>query len=223
MIYVWQNRSKELPAKIARIQGTQLAEAYRRNIEQLKIKGMYKDVLENVSIAADIVNQCLDLYGCDAKLVEVAVNIISTASSVLRKDAKTNEFAENIAKYWDNNQLFRKCAGARINTLRHFQRNPALAAFFPRTAETIKAAEPDQGITKGQHSGTIQRLVDQEPNPYGFILCEELGSVYFNRRSLFDNTDWDFVKQGLGVNFDIIATKKPYLPRAIKLRLDSRE
>jgi len=226
MMYVWENRSKELPARVGRIQGTQLAEAYRRNIEHLKMKEMLEDVVENFSIAANVVDECTNSYGWDGMLVELAVHLISTVESVLKHNDKQNERALEIAKRWDNNSTFRKCIEHRRDTVQHFVRNPDLADYFPRVAaalSTTQRKEPGQSITKGHYSGTIQLLADRMPNPYGFVSCEELGSVYFNSRSLLSEDDWHLLKKGISVNFDIIATEKPYNPRAIRLQLDLRE
>ena len=226
MKHVWENRSKELPARIGRIQGTQLAEAHRRNIEQLKMKGMPKDVVENFFIAAKVVDECIGSYSCDGKLAEEAVNLVRTAGSVLEIDDKAHKRAVVIAKRWDSNEVFKICTKQRRNTLSHFKRNPNLAYYFPCVAEILHAAEqtePGQSITKGHYSGTIRTLVHRQDNPYGFISCEELDSVYFNRHSLSNESDWDLIERGISVNFDIITTKAPYKPQAINLQLDFEE
>jgi LuxR family glucitol operon transcriptional activator len=226
MMYVWENRSKKLPATIGRIQGTQLAEAYRRSIEQLKMKGMAEDVIGNFSMAANVIGECINSYGCDDKLVEIAVHLFSTVESVLKHNGEQNERALEIAKRWDNNSAFRTCVAHRSDTLQHFARNPDLADYFPRVATTLSTTqqtEPGQSITKGHYSGTIHTFVQRQPNPYGFVSCEELGSVYFNAHSLVNASDWHLLKEGISVNFDIIATKKPYSPCAIRLQLDFRE
>jgi tetratricopeptide (TPR) repeat protein len=226
MMQVWGNRSKELPARIGRIQGTQLAEAYRRNIEQLKVKGMHKDVVENFSAAAAVVDDCINLYGCDGKLVEVAIDLVSTAKSVLEYSDEQNERALEVAKRWDNDRTFRTYIERRSDALRHLARNPDLADYFPRSAKilpTTQRTNLGQSITRGHYLGTISSLIGRQLNPYGFISCEELGSVYFNSQSLLNGSDWHLLEQGISVNFDIIATEKPYSPRAIRLQLDFRE
>lgn len=224
MKYVWENRSKELPARVGRIQGTQLAEAYRRNVELLKMKGMPQDALENFLIGVDIVDECLNLYGCDAKLVEVAVNLMATTWSVLKHDDKANEHAVEIGNRLDTNKSFIMHAKGHRATLQHFIRNADLAKYFPRVADMMVTAdkpEPDQNIPKGDYSGTIQTLVQRKDTPYGFISCDELGSVYFNKQSLVNETNWELLKRGIRVNFDIVVAKKPFITRAIKLQLDS--
>ena len=226
MINVWENRSKKLPARIGRIQGTQLAECYRRNIEQLKMKGIAEDVIENFSMAANVIDECINSYGCDGKLVEIAVHLISTVKSVLKHNDAQNERALEIAKRWDNNNAFRTCIEHSSDTLQHFVRNPDLADYFPRVATALSTTprkQPGQSITNGHYSGTIHTLVQRQPNPYGFVSCEELGSVYFNEHSLVNASDWHLLKEDISVNFDIIATKKPYNPRATRLQLDFRE
>jgi len=226
MMYVWENRSKKLPARIGRIQGTQLAECYRRNIEQLKMKGMAEDIIGNFSMAANVICECINSYGCDGKLVEIAVHLISTVESVLKHNDEQNERALEIAKRWDNNSAFRACIEHRSDTLQHFVRTPDLADYFPRIATTLSTTqrtEPGQSITKGHYSGTIHTLVQRQPNPFGFVSCEELGPVYFNEHSLVNANAWHLLNKGISVNFDIIATEKPYSPRAIRLQLDFRE
>lgn len=226
MKYVWENRSQKLPARIGRIQGTQVAECYRRNIEQLKMKEMDEDVIENFSMATNVIDECINSYGCDGKLVETAVDLISTVESVLRHDTEQNERALEITKRWDNNNRFRTCIEHRSDTLQHFERNRSLADYFPRAATALSATqqnEPSQIITKGHYSGTIHALVQRGSNPYGFISCEGLGSIYFNKHSLVNASDWQLLKENISVNFDIIATKEPYRPRAIRLQLDVKE
>ena len=226
MRYVWENRSQRLPATIGRIQGTQLAECYRRNIEQLKMKEMAEDIIGNFSMATNVIDECINSYGCDDKLVEIAVHLISTAESVLQHNDEQNERALEIAKRWDNNSRFRKCIEHRSDTLQHFERNPGLVDYFPRVATalfTTQQKEPGQSITKGHYSGTIHALVQRQSNPYGFVSCEELGSVYFNKHSLVNASDWHLLKEDISVNFDIIATKEPYRPWAIRLQLDFKE
>ena len=226
MTYVWENRSQKLPARIGRIQGTQLAEAYRRNIEQLKMKGMVEDVIGNFSMAANVIGECINSYGCDGKLVEIAIHLISTVESVLKHNDEQNELALEIAKRWDNNSAFRTCIEHRSDTLQHFVRNPDLADYFPRSAKilpTTQRTNLGQSITRGHYSGTISSLIGRQLNPYGFISCEELGSVYFNSQSLLNESDWHLLKEDISVNFDISATKKPYSPLAIRLQLDFRE
>ena len=65
---VWENRTNSIPARIGRIQGTQLAEAYRRNIEQMLAKENTKDVFEEYLIATNIISECVSSYGCDGIL-----------------------------------------------------------------------------------------------------------------------------------------------------------
>lgn len=225
MRHVWENRSKQLPARVGRIQGTQLAEAYRRNIESLKMKAMPEDVIENFFMAANVIDECINSYGYDGKLVEVAVHVMSTVKSVVEHNRKENERAAELAKRWDNNKTFRRYAEQRGDTVQHFGRHPDLAGYFPRIAEMllpIEGTEPAQSTTKGYYSGTIHAVYRRQPS-FGFISCEELGSVYFNRHSLANEYDWNSVKPGIKGDFDIIATKAPYSPRAINLQLDFRE
>lgn len=224
MKYVWDNRSKELPARVSRIQGTQLAEAYRRDIESLRVKEMPTDALENFSAGTGIVDECLNLYGCDGKLVDVAIDLVGTALSVLKDHDKAAKHAAEVGKRWENSDSFMAHAKGREDIVGHFMRTPDLTKYFPLLADVLLASdrsERGQRIPKGDYSGTIEGLVQRRDAPYGFISCDQLGSVYFSKQSLLNETDWGTLTKGTKVKFDIVSAEKPFKPRAISLRLDS--
>lgn len=164
----------------------------------------------------------MDQYYCDAKLAEVSVNIFGTSGNILKMEGETNQRAMEISNGWDSNVSFQKCALLREDTFQHFQRNIALNDYFPLTADLLtkeKGLQPFQGLNLRGHSGTIRRMVKRPSAPYGFISSAELGDVYFNQQSFAAENEWDRIEQGIQVEFDIIATSKPYKPRAINLRI----
>ncbi|MFC1865711.1 NB-ARC domain-containing protein [Chloroflexota bacterium] len=216
MLGVWNNRSDKTPAKYNRIHGTQLVEAYRRDIEQLQMKGLTTTVLEHVAFAMEIVNECLRLYGCDYKLVEVAVDIIYTAFKDIENNDKAKKQALSIIKNWEANEQFRKCLQLSSEIPQNFKRSPKLSKYFPYVSQWLLSRED---LAEGRHSGTIQRIVNRKSLPYGFIDCQELGQVYFNQKSLASEDEWGFLSKGVSINFDIVAMEAPFAPIATRIKL----
>jgi len=214
MTFVWNNRSKELPAKVHRIQGTQLAEAYRRNMEQLIMKSMFKDIGDTLHEAVNVVTECMELYGCDAKLVEVAINLIATSAHTLDTDEELHKYATAITKKWDSNKNFQK--HAEQYGRQHFERVD-IDDYFPQIAGLLKIERSNKQVS---YSGIIYSIVNRDMESYGFISCDRLGEVYFNKKSLLDGFDWNLLKEGSKIKFDIILSKAPYKPRAIKMQLE---
>jgi hypothetical protein len=116
-------------------------------------------------------------------------------------------------------------AKGRRDITRHFMRNPELVKYFPLLGDrlvTSDEGESSQRILQGDYSGAVQKLVQRVAAPYGFMSCGPLGSVYFNEQSLLDETNWGLLTKGTKVNFDVVFSREPFVPRAINLQVDSR-
>lgn len=218
---VWENRTNSIPARIGRIQGTQLAEAYRRNIEQMLAKGNTKDVFEEYLLATNIISECVSSYGCDGILVELAVHVLDTVSSVIESDENLKQKAKEITDGWETNKLFIQCAQYRRNTSRHFIYNKKLEYYFPLTSLMLLKGQEEGILYQGQYSGTIKTIINRSFKPYGFISSKDFGDIFFNEQSLLNRNDWDVLKENVRIHFDKTDEKPPLLPRAVRISIDN--
>lgn len=213
---VWINRSSDLPIRVGRAQGTQLADAYRRRGEQLLSLGRVSEAVEVLSKSADTIDETMRAYEYDRKLVETAVNIIATVVGRVGRDIIDEYPIIRLARKWDENRRFRVCAEGYYRTLRHFERTPVLEEFLPKVANIVKTSEFMKFYT-----GTIEEVVREKA--FGYITSDMLGKVHFSQSSLVDTSQWLELQTGKAVKFQIIPggrhKGRKALPHAVQMEI----
>jgi LuxR family glucitol operon transcriptional activator len=214
LLAVWSNRSKNLPLAIGRTQGTQLVDAYHRQAEQKLLLGNEPEAIADCLDAARIMSEAIEDYGYDDTLVETAVNLIRCIAGQAYQTDTLLQPLRDITSKWDSTAEFRKHAIGLRKTVEHFQKNPALGMFFPVTSKELRTL----GYSK-KYTGRIDIVVPTKY--YGFINCDDLGRVHFNRSSLFDQSVWPQLKSKDIVLFEVIVPRgEDKLPHAVKLELE---
>ena len=218
---VWANRSKNLPVNVGLAQGTQLADAHRRQAEQMLLLGKYPEAIDSCVNAAKIITEAIEDFGYDRTLVETAVDIVTcTAKYIDQVDIVGGQVLREIVQKWDASAKFRKHVVNFHKTLQYFERNPELENLFPITSKELRSL----GYIK-QYAGKIDFIV-LEKN-YGFINCEDLGRVHFSKSSLVDQRVWPELKVEDSVIFGVVAPrvvalkKEDSLPHAVNLKPDT--
>lgn len=207
---VWNSRSPDIPIQVGRTQGTQLAEAYRRQGEKLFSIGERSEATKYCQKAIEIIDGVIKTYKCDRAVVESVVNIITCATGRM-EDGNTENYLREKAEEWDKNVEFRKFATEYQKTSQHFQRNKDLKVWFP----TIHKEMESLGIFK-RYIGEIDFLVYAEN--YGFINCKDTGRVHISKNSLVNHSMWAELQKGDPVTFGIILpSRRESLPHGINL------
>jgi LuxR family glucitol operon transcriptional activator len=212
---VWSNRSKNLPVKVGLTQGTQLADAHRRQAEQMLSLGEHSEAMASCLQAAKIIDEAVEDYGYDRALVETAVEIVMCMAGHINQVGVVGQALKEVAQKWDANAEFRRHVVSVHKTLEHFRRNPDLVNLFPIISNELRSL----GYVK-RYTGKIQFVVTIEG--YGFIICDDLGRVHFNKSSLVDQSIWPKLKAEAIVIFGVIVPKEESrLPHAVNLELDT--
>jgi len=217
---VWANRSRSLPANVGLAQGTQLAEAHRRQAEEMLSLGNHREVIDSSVKAARTVAEAIRDYGHDRILVETAVNILGPIARHVDQVSIDGQTLREIAQKWDASAKFRKYAVEFGRTVRHFQKNPDLGKLFPSISSELLSLGFVKQYTGQQYMGKIHFVASQ--SLYGFINCNDLGSVHFARTSLVDQSMWPALKAGDGVVFEVVTPRqKDKRPHAVNLKPDT--
>lgn len=210
---VWGSRSEDLPVQVGRTQGTQLADAYRRQAEQMLSLGKSAEAIASCAHAVEVIGEAIDNYGCDPALVEMAVNTIRCIAGQLVQADTVQLSLMDMARRWDASVEFRGHAVGFHKTLEHFRRNPALENLFPIVAGELRSL----GHVR-RYTGRVDFVVSREG--YGFIDCKDLGRVHFNKSSLANQRVWPELEAEDVVIFGVVVPReKDRLPHAVNLEL----
>ena len=191
--FVWFRRELNQSQYDRKVQGTQYAEALRRYIEQLTAQGKGEDAGDAILKGIHIVEQTAADCGWDNKLAEVAIRLLAEIIDDPNVSAELGQQLVDVATKWDSIDAFvRSCNLQRA--LEEFARHTCLAEAMPNCSRALGADH------KTRYYGTVNRLLDG----YGFIECDELGSVHMQASSLVQRDGWPLLIVGQSVSFAII-------------------
>ena len=212
---VWNSRSKSIPVKVGITQGTQLAEAHRRQAEQTVLLGKLPEAVASCRHAATIIDEAVKDYGYDLQLVDTAVNVLRCIAGKVDQGGDHQQPLQETAGRWDSSAEFRRHAIGADRVCDHFRKNPALQSLFPIIAGELRS----MGQIR-RYTGSIHQI-----NPryeYGFINSSELGRVHFRRSSLVDQSVWPQLKEDDAVVFAVVVPRdSSKLPHAVSLEVDA--
>ncbi len=206
--YVWNSAGSHLPNRIRRVQGTQLADALRRRVEQLRTLGRMPEAEEQAKKGTRVVNETAEAWGWDWKLAEVGVNLIN---EILGRsdpsDESKSEFLE-VVTTWESGGQVRMALGTNRKhheLLDHVKDRLGITA---KDAGSIANHEERQ-----THSGVIKVI-----RPYfGFIQTQSLGDIHMNPLSLVDPRVWHDLQTDQQVAFNVVFGERQ--PHATDLEL----
>lgn len=212
---VWNSRSKNLPVKVGLSQGTQLADAYHRQAEQMLSLGKDTEAIASCSDAAKIIDEAVKDYGYDRALVETAVNLLRCIAGQVDQAGSGQQSLWEVARKWDVSAEFRRHVIGFDKAVEHFRKNPALENLFPVISGELRS----MGYVK-RYTGRIYSIVPT--HEYGFINCSDLGRVHFRKSSLVDQSVWPELKENDAVVFGLaVPQDQTKSPHAVNLELDT--
>ena len=202
---VWEDRSSDIPSRIVRTQGTQLANAYRRRGAQQFSRGNKQEAINELVEACKIVTTTISDFGCDEKLVEEALNIFTTFTMQVWEDDVALQNMKGIASIWDKHKEFQRYVFNYWRAVLLFHQNPRLGEMFPIISKKIPAS-PENAK---HYIGTVKNI--NRGQFFGFVNCTELNDVHFNKFSFIEPGEWDGLNIGDQLEFQVIGqTKGPH-------------
>lgn len=212
---VWSSRTDDLPTHVGRTQGTQLADAHRRHAEQMLSLGKDPEAIQSCVRGAKVVDEAMADYGCDDRLAETAVNIVSSVAGHAERPDAVQAALAGLTARWDTSSEFRRHVIGYQKAVEHFQRNPRLQSLFPAIAGELQGL----GFVR-KYTGTVLYTVPKRG--FGIIHCAELGRIYFDQTSLVDRGVWSMIGSGDALVFAVVVPRRTdLLPRAVDAELNT--
>lgn len=196
--FVWTSKERNQSQYDRIVQGTQYADAYRRYVEQLTGQGKRNEVEEATLAGVRIVEETAADCGWDNKLAQVAIKLLGETIDHPNASPEFRRQLVEVATKWDATNAFVRCCNLQ-RTLDEFTRHGSLTEYMPNSSRTILSADG-----KPRFHGTVNRLLGSLMAGFGFITCNELGSVHMQATSLIQPDSWSLLKVGQPVSFSVV-------------------
>lgn len=196
--------------------GTQLVDAYRRQLEYLYKKETSQNEAAAVAVCAfrktsEVAKEC----GWNGNLVEKALDLIDEISNPNFGESVAESLMTSYVSKWDSSQDFlnqvpniRDRARKRLNIRIRFRE---IAKAIPNTSKMVENLH-----TLPRVSGVVEYI--HQDRSFGKIrTTTEFEDVYMTRGSFRHPREWETLETGQRVSFSVVRAVKG--PRAIKVEL----
>ena len=177
---IWEEHLPQKSDLDVRIVGTQYADALRRRVGQSIGLGDYGEAWETAIQAGTILDAIIEKSRWDTRTARLGTQLLAQMLR-LSGNKESKEMVLSLASKWDSSRRFVRMCGSDRRTRAQFERLGGLSDILPRAS--ANALSGTQTFT-----GTVSRIADK----YGRYL-------FFNRNSLANPNDWQYLLEGFEV------------------------
>lgn len=135
---VWHSRPDKIPRKVGLAQGTQLADAYRRQCAQMLDIDRHDEAFACACRATRTINEVSKDYGWDRFLVTAAIDIVIAIIHHTEIIGDRGQEIVDTTNKWDRDGQFRRHITRLPKTLDYFKKNPIWANISPVSMRNCK-------------------------------------------------------------------------------------